>query len=132
MLLWVHVHPERRELGKERAFLFGQEAEAPVRSLGGGGVYTSAVWGSWGCHPNSLDWGKRCVRGEYDGDVSRDVVGCTTGRRVMAPTNFTSVGCILVRSSSLFSFMQKHRCRFYQDSGLEHPQLWITDASCRV
>lgn len=37
MLLWVHVHPERRELGKERALLFGQEAEAPVRSLGGGG-----------------------------------------------------------------------------------------------
>lgn len=51
VLLWVHVHPERRELGRESASLFGQEAEPPVSSWGGPCLH---VVGQLGV---PLDWG---------------------------------------------------------------------------
>lgn len=58
--------------------------------------------------------------------------GKTEGDHRVLKTLETQAAAFLVCSRSLFSFMQKHRCRFYQDFGLEHPQLWITDASCHV
>lgn len=84
--------------------------------------------------------GKKCNRSEH-GRVVRDVGRTqisvqksrekTDGDHRVLKTLETQAA-FLVCSRSLFSFMQKHRCRFYQDFGLEHPQLWITDASCHV
>lgn len=83
---------------------------------------------------------KRCSRSEHS-KVVRVVVRTelslqksrerTEGDHGVLKTLATQAA-FLVCSRSLFSFMQKHRCRFYQDFGLEHPQLWITDASCHV
>lgn len=83
---------------------------------------------------------KRCSRSEHSRvveDVGRTELSLqksrekTEGDHGVLKTLGTQAA-FLVCSRSLFSFMQKHRCRFYQDFGLEHPQLWITDASCHV
>lgn len=106
VLLWVHVHPERRELGRESASLFGQEAEPPASSWG---VSASMLWGSWGCHLTgvSLDWGKWCARSEHDGDVSRAGAG-VHNRKEGDGTHKTSPTRAAFRSGPAACF---HSCR---------------------
>lgn len=85
-------------------------------------------------------WAKSAIgvsRVELLRDVGRTQIGVQKSREKTdgghrALKTLETQAAFLVCSRSLFSFMQKHRCRFYQDFGLEHPQLWITDASCHV